>query len=142
MKLSQAVFDCYVGTAMGCFLLAIFIWCTLFKKVHRGVWFTIFTGMILVVFHCLGYFVNSVYLSQSTALSNAILALFAVLVTRRNFKRLDAERASYETQIAKKSSVAEELTKVLNAYKTEIEYYEQQARERDFPVFKERRVRF
>ena len=126
---------------MTCHLLAVRFWCLLYRKIHRGVWFCIFVGMSLIILHITGYWTDNLWLSQCTALSNSALALFAVIATWRSLKARAQEQAYYEAQIARTSSAAEELAKILNAYKTEIAYYEQQAKKHAFSIFKERRVR-
>jgi len=112
---------------MACHLLAIGLWCLLFQKITRWVWLCILAGMSLIVLHCTGYFVDSIALSQLTALSNSALVLFAVISTRRGIKKREAEQ---------KASVALELAKVLTAYRVEIEYYEHKARELSFTPYK------
>jgi len=108
-------------------LLAIGLWCLLFRKISRWIWICILTGMTLVVLHCAGYFVDSLALSQMTALSNSALALFAVIATRHSIKKRELEQ---------KTSVAAELARILTDYRLEVDYYERKARELGFSVYK------
>lgn len=116
--------------------VAIVWWCFLFRRVNRYVWLCILAGMCLIVLHCAGYFTDSLLLSQTTALSNSLLTLFAVITTWRSLRRLEAERKAYEEKLAAKTGVAIEIAKVLNAYRTELDYYEKMAKDHGLDPFK------
>lgn len=132
-------FDAYVAAATLLELLTMFYWLKLRRKLKPAIWWGAMAAMLLVVLHCMGYWTNSLALSQFTALSNAALVLTIVIVARRGVlkveqleKAVQAEHKAVEVE----RNAAHQLTEVLSTYKVKIQYYEDQAARNGLPLYR------
>jgi type VI protein secretion system component VasK len=133
----STIYGLCISAAMLLQLTAVIWWCLLYHRIRPYVWTCVLLGLILTILHGAGYFYGSKLLSRSTALTNSILALFAVIATWRSVRAQEAERKSHEERLAKKPSIALEIARILSADRTEIEYYENEAKRRGFPTYKD-----
>jgi hypothetical protein len=137
-------FDLYVVVAMLLQVIALVVWCLLWRKVRPRVWWCITLGVVLTMMHSGGHFFYSVYVNRITVLSNAFLMAMAAFLAWRMIRDGDAVKQQLkrhadelEREVSQGRSAALDLATLLAEYRRKLEYYEKFHKDHNLPLLGE-----
>lgn len=135
------------GLAVGFQIAAFAVWTTLNGKLERWVWWTIWVGFVVIIYHRLSETFHWLGMSHVTALLFSVFALAATIETKYLLQKRAKAKAgmlALQERLAKLQaeqqkdggSMAAKLAEILVDLKEQLQYYEAQAKDAGIPPFK------